>query len=310
MKHLLTPIIMVLVLSLGACANPATLEPDDTPASAITRLPTLVPTLEPTQAPTFTAILEASATAPIEPTKEPYSPGDTYMRPADQKLMVYVPTGEFEMGAMGRGDTGTLPIHTVYLDGFWIDQTEVTNAQYGLCVQAGICVPSRYADLSMYNADNQPVLAVTWYDADSYCAWAGGSLPSESQWEYAARGPEGRTYPWGEAEPDCETANYLECLGKPAEVGLYPSGASRVGALDLAGNVYEWVSDWHAKYPEGRQVNPQGPSEGDRKIIRGGSWTDLPQFIHAIQRIRYVPTDASETVGFRCVLSSVPGEEQ
>jgi len=120
--------------------------------------------------------------------------------------LVYVPRGEFAMGASGGGDTGRLPIHTVYLDGFWLDQTEVTNRQYGLCVAAGSCKPARYAEIEKYSGEYQPVVALNWHEAQAYCEWVGGALPSEAQWEYAARGPESRAYPWGEAEPDCETA--------------------------------------------------------------------------------------------------------
>jgi serine/threonine-protein kinase len=224
--------------------------------------------------------------------------------------MVYVPRGEFEMGAMGGGDTGRLPIHTVALDGFWLDRTEVTNGQYKQCVAAGQCEPSRYADISMLNGENQPVVAVSWYDAQAYCEWAGGTLPTEAQWEYAARGSENRAYPWGEDRPDCDIANYLECVGTTATVGSYPDGVSWCGALDLAGNVYEWVADWHGSYTADKQVNPQGPESGDRKVIRGGSWTDLHQNLISAQRIRYIPTDASNTVGFRCVVSHIPSPYQ
>jgi formylglycine-generating enzyme required for sulfatase activity len=238
----------------------------------------------------------------IEP--EAFSLGDAQVRPADGMAMVYVPSGEFEMGAPGTGDTNRMPIHTVFLDGFWLDQTEVTNGQYAQCVAAGICEPSLYADFERYNGENQPIVAVTWHDAATYCEWVGGSLPTEAQWEYAARGSDNSTYPWGEDAPDCDRANYLECVGTTADVGFYPAGASWCGALDLAGNVYEWVADWSASYTGERQVNPVGPETGERKIIRGGSWVDPAQNLLAAQRIRYGRDEASDTVGFRCVVSA------
>jgi WD40 repeat protein len=215
--------------------------------------------------------------------------------------MVYVASGEFEMGAFGTGDTMRLPIHTVFLDGFWMDQTEVTNGQYAQCVAAGVCEPSLYAGFEQYSGENQPIVAVTWHDAAAYCEWVGGALPTEAQWEYAARGSANRSYPWGEDEPDCDRANYLDCVGTTAAVGSYPDGASWCGALDLAGNVYEWVADWSASYTGERQVNPVGPETGERKLIRGGSWLDFSPHLFSAQRIRYGPDEAGNTVGFRCV---------
>jgi len=240
-----------------------------------------------------------------EPTPELYSLGDTQVREADGMEMVYVPAGEFNMGAPGGGDCFRTPIHTVVLDGFWLDRTEVTNGQYELCVAAGACEPSRYADIEMYNGERQPVVAVTWYDAEAYCTWAGGLLPTEAQWEYAARGPENRTYPWGEEEPTCDMANYLECVGTTAEVGSYPAGESWCGALDLTGNVYEWVMDWHHEYPADKVVNPVGSREPEpgydyRKMMRSHSWTDVKDNLISAQRMRFVPTDYADTVGIRC----------
>jgi formylglycine-generating enzyme required for sulfatase activity len=277
-------VVILLILATSGCSGSA---PPPTPT----------PTAPPTETPAPTA------TPTWEPMPETNVLGDTQVRPADGMVMVYVPSGEFQMGAMGGGDTGRLPIHTVILDGFWIDRTEVTNGQYGLCVAAGQCEPSRYADMDWLNGDNQPVVAVTWNDAKAYCEWVGGTLPTEAQWEYAARGPESRTYPWGEGVPDCDLANYLECVGTTADVGSYPAAESWCGALDMAGNVYEWVASWWYPYPADAQVNPAGPESGDRKVIRGGAWTDLNFNLISAQRIRYDPNSAIDTVGFRCIVS-------
>jgi formylglycine-generating enzyme required for sulfatase activity len=300
-------VLVLLVLVAGGCnsseqpratSEPPTKAPTNIPTATVT--PTQAPPTEtPTQAPT------ATATPTEEPTPELYSLGDTQIREADGMEMVYVPAGEFEMGAPGGGDTSRTPIHTVALDGFWLDRTEVTNGQYELCVAAGECEPSRYADMDWLNGENQPVVGVSWYDAEAYCTWAGAVLPTEAQWEYTARGSENLKYPWGEDLPSCDVANYLECVGTTADVGSYPDGASWCGALDLAGNVYEWVVDWHHEYHADKVVNPVGSKEPEavseyRKMMRGGSWTDRKESLLSAQRMGFVPTDYADTVGIRC----------
>jgi formylglycine-generating enzyme required for sulfatase activity len=290
-------VVILLVLVLSGCGMPATPIPTEVPTETPTRVSTVEPTLEPT----------AEPTVELEP--EIYSLGDTWVRPADGMVMVYVPRGEFEMGYRGGGDTNRMPIHTVALDPFWMDQTEVTNAQYGQCVAAGQCEPSRYADLDWLSGDNQPVVGVSWYDGAAYCEWVGGALPTEAQWEYAARGGENRKYPWGEDSPDCDVANFGGwdgCLGTTADVGSYPAGVSWCGALDLAGNVYEWAANWDYSYTAEREANPEGPESGERKMMRGGSWTDIGTNLLSAQRIRFIPTDAADTVGFRCILLRIP----
>jgi WD40 repeat protein len=225
--------------------------------------------------------------------------GDTWPRPADGMVMVYVPAGEFEMGST-EGDEQ--PVHTVALDSFWIDRTEVTNVQYARCVTAGACgLPlefgSRYSNRTY--AD-YPVTGVGWYQAEAYCAWAGARLPTEAEWEYAARGPEGRMYPWGDSAPDCGKANYGGCVGDTTAVGSYPAGASWCGALDLAGNVWEWVADWYGAYPSGRQVNPTGPSSGEYRILRGGAWADGQNDARSAYRNWLNPVRLLGGAGLRC----------
>ena len=231
--------------------------------------------------------------------------GDTWTRPADGMEMVYVPSGEFQMGRNdGAGDEK--PVHTVALDGFWLDRTEVTNSQYRQCVAAGVCSASENEDDPRHNGDDQPVVYVDWNDAQRYCQWAGARLPTEAEWEYAARGPEGRVYPWGGTfDPNrANTRGQDDGYERTAPVGSYPGGASWVGALDMSGNVWEWVADWYGDYPSGKQVNPTGPATGDLKVLRGGSWVDSSLDVRGAFRYWNGLGRWFVSVGFRCARSS------
>jgi formylglycine-generating enzyme required for sulfatase activity len=215
-----------------------------------------------------------------------------------------------------EGNDDEKPVHTVALDVFRLDRTEVTNAQYRHCVEAGSCEESSFKDDDKFNGDNQPVVGVTWEDARSYCQWAGGRLPTEAEWEYAARGAEGRTFPWGN-EFDGTRLNYCDVnceydwadgkvddgYARTAPVGSYPAGANWCGALDLAGNVWEWVADWYGSYPPGRQVNPAGPASGDTRVLRGGSWADEASFARCAYRFGVGPDSRDDGGGFRCARS-------
>lgn len=234
----------------------------------------------------------------------------TLVREKDGIVMVYVASGTFQMGST-QGDDNEKPVHPVTLDGFWMDRTEVTNAQYALCVAAGRCTapfplstlwaPDGYYGSSQY-AD-YPVLNVSWHEAMTYCTWAGGQLPTEAQWEYAARGVDGRTYPWGNSEPDCAKANYANCKNSTTRVGSYPLGASPFGVLDMAGNLWEYVADWYGNYPAEPQVNPIGPASGTLWVLRGGSWNNGPEFARATNR-ETVMDRRTHIFGFRCVVES------
>jgi formylglycine-generating enzyme required for sulfatase activity len=241
-------------------------------------------------------------------------------------VLVSIPAGEFKMGSARADDPETLveelPQHVVYLDAYWIDKTEVTNAQYAMCVaDAGACtmpnnntslIRSNYYD--SYQYANYPVIFVSWSQAAAYCAWAGRRLPTEAEWEKAARGPEARIYPWGNTF-DGTLANYcdINCTNpwkgpfedgyiETSPVGDYPAGASVYGILDMAGNVYEWVADWYGPYSRISQVNPTGPASGLEHIIRGGSWGDDFAHIRTAVRSHINVLDYYSTnfIGFRC----------
>src|SRR5213078_2648717 len=160
--------------------------------------------------------------------------------------------------------------------------------------------PTRLAD--------RPAVNVTWYEAAAWCAWAGGRLPTEAEWERAARGVEGRKYPWGNEEPDVERANYAETkITQATPVGLFPRGMTPEGIHDLAGNVWEWVADWYEKYYEhAPDENPQGPKSGEARILRGGSWVDDSRGLRASDRFRGEPEVRVKDFGFRCVREVIP----
>ena len=200
------------------------------------------------------------------------------------------------------------PAHDVTLDVFWLDQTEVTNAEYDPCVAAGVCSASDYARDLQLNGDTQPVAGVSWFDADAYCAWGGrGRLTAD-------RGGVGRRRPWprGKCIPVGQwlLQGYANCAADwcgddfpaTAPVGSFPQGASWVGALDMSGNVWEWVNDWYAAgyYGFSPEENPPGPAEGTIKVIRGGSWQYNLANIRATMRGAAFPPPAAVCLGFRC----------
>jgi formylglycine-generating enzyme required for sulfatase activity len=242
------------------------------------------------------------ANLPTHPTATPHASGgeegvpalgDSWVRPADGMLMVYVPGGTFLIGSSEDDPEAVpdeLPQHPVTVDSFWIDQTEVTNGQFVQFLNAHgnsgergakmIVLDRGYTRITQEDTQfsapevtlDRPVLMVTWYGAAAYCEWAGGRLPREAEWEYAARGPDSNIYPWGNEPPTCELANYGDCTRAPVRVGSRPAGASWCGALDMAGNVWEWVTDWFAPYSGLPEENPAGPATGEVPVLRGGGW--------------------------------------
>jgi len=223
----------------------------------------------------------------------------------DNAEMVYVPAGEFTMGS-DEGDSDEQPVHTVYLDAFWIDKYEVTNAQYQKCVEAGACdTPEVTTDYNNVDYAQHPVVHVDWNEVNDYCQWVGKRLPTEAEWEKAARGTDGRTYPWGEGI-DCEHAQYKGCGEGSVPVGSRPKGASPYGALDMAGNVWEWVADWYGEdyYSQSPARNPPGPDSGEMRMLRGGSWQHFPSAARCARRNRAYPKRKHLSWGFRCARGS------
>jgi len=330
--------IVALTVSSTACGlGAAQPEVADTPALPTdTPVPTDAPTALPTETPVPTVVPTPLPTDTPEPTHTPDpaegSLGDTFTRPSDGMEMVYVPAGEFERGSTDAEIDETValcnqyttnctpelfadqqPAHSVALDAFWIDRTQVTNEQYARCVLDGDCAEPAFADAPHFTGADYPVLGVDWYNAVAYCEWAGARLPTEAEWEYAARGPEGRQFPWGEAfdgarlnfcDVNCPFFWKAEAFDDgyryTAPVGSYPEGASWCGALDMAGNVDEWVADWYGGYPSGQQVNPTGPESGESRVLRGGSYVSGPSLTRAASRSMHAPSGAGNSVGFRC----------
>lgn len=246
--------------------------------------------------------------------------------------MVFVPEGKFLMGSTDEQiqaateellrDCSTCqqasdwfvdqkPQHTVYLDAFWTDKFEVTNALYQKCAVTGKCAApsesksfsrSSYYGNSQY--DNFPVIYVSWNDAKTFCEWAGKRLPTEAEWEKAARGDKGRLYPWGN-EWTAARVNAEERIKETAAIGSYPDDVSLYGAMDMGGNVREWVSDWYDEnyYSHSPQNNPPGAPSGQLRVLRGGSWGGYMVSALAASRVAYDPATQEHYIGFRCAQS-------
>lgn len=229
------------------------------------------------------------------------------------------------MGGMDvRRAPNEVPDHDVKLDAFWMDQLEVTNAMYGLCVQSGGCTPpqsfksqSRPEYFDNPEFKDYPVIYVTWGQASTYCEWAERQLPTEAQWERAGRGDDLRTFPWGEDKADGTLANFNMLVGDTSRVGSYPAGASPFGVLDMAGNVAEWVNDFYtSNYSlSANNVNPTGPATSSSfyRVVRGGSLGDaeinirvskrssvLGSVLSAVPGTKAYLGDFSPRIGFRC----------
>jgi formylglycine-generating enzyme required for sulfatase activity len=205
--------------------------------------------------------------------------------------------------------SGEHPVHSITLDGYWIYKYEVTVQQYrSFCRSTKRAMPSP----PIWGwQDNRPIINVNWNDAAAYAAWAGAALPTEAQWEKAARGPEGQVYPWGntwDGKKCRHTVDYKTLISASA-VGSFPSGASPYGAQDMAGNVWEWCADWYAAeyYQHTPRLNPKGPITGTWRVTRGGSWSNYnPVDFRTTCRGRYKPGNRDSRIGFRCVVR-LPG---
>jgi formylglycine-generating enzyme required for sulfatase activity len=250
--------------------------------------------------------------------------GSTRTSPADGMIEAFIPAGTFTMGGVDpHAAENEKPIHQVSMPGFWMDKVEVTNAMYALCANAGACrLPQEYRSDSRdkYYGDaqyaNYPVVYVTWLQAKTYCEWAGRRLPTEAEWERAARGDDTRVYPWGDQLPDASRANFSNLVGDTASVGNSPAGVSPFGILDMSGNVAEWTNDIYSGtyYTSSLATNPQGPSgASNNRVVRGGTYQDVEGDIRASKRSSVSGSDVnavidsaewlgtfSPKIGFRC----------
>ncbi len=236
--------------------------------------------------------------------------------------MVYIPKDLYLIGALDSDTQAWInekPQHPVNLSGYWMDKTEVTNAMYAKCVLSGACPAkkninslTRYPYYGNEEFDNFPVLFVSWNEANTYCTWAGRKLPTEAQWEAAARGDKGRKYPWGNNPPTCSVVNFASrivmsggksslCVGDTSAVGKYPQGASPFGLLDMSGNVWEWVADWVSpNYSIEPNQDPIGPIDGEKRVMRGGGFFTDAKYVRTTMRSWQLPDYTSNDVGFRC----------
>ncbi len=274
----------------------------------ISPIPTLI---EPTKALTNTATIipEKISTSTTIPTP-------VIRNSKDGAKLILIPGGEFVMGSTPDNDPyfwgAESPPHNVYVSDYYIYETEVTNNMYESCVKEKACPRPDWKNSRTHkeyygNPDfgNYPVVLVSWMQAVSYCQWAGGRLPSEAEWEKAARGTDQRLFPWGNSLSTGQ-ANYCGdvCSNDTLPVGQFLNGASPYGVLDMAGNVWEWVNDYFNSgyYNNSPREDPPGPASGTRKVIRGGAWHNPAEGIRVVARSSLTPNNALDTVGFRCVI--------
>jgi formylglycine-generating enzyme required for sulfatase activity len=233
-------------------------------------------------------------------------PVDVKRSNVDGMTQVYIPAGEFIMGDNGDPDSREYPEHPVYLNAFWMDKTEVSNAMYEECVKSGNCytpVPRLNPYYGKWAYRNLPVVYVNWYAAEMYCAWTGRRLPTEAEWEKAARGIDANLYPWGDSRANPRLTNFSETLFLEAlPVDRYPLGASPYGVLNMAGNVREWVADWFDEkyYFSSPYENPTGAETGTERSLRGGAYDANKNDITTFRRYKHEPDSAGLSRGFRC----------
>ena len=297
----LNRILSMLVLGtvvLSACNLGAVPQATDEPGSAtqppaateppvITEVP-----IQPTE--TVIAIPDLSGPAMEVGSQFPY---------VDGSVLVAVPGGPFIMGHGGDDN----PIHEVVVSDFWLYRSKVTNSQFAFCVALGKCTPPNQEKNPGYGDPlkaNHPVTGVNYEQAAAYCSFVNGRLPTEAEWEKAARGPEANIYPWGDATPSCELANFGTCEYETTSVIDHPAGQSYYEALDMAGNVYEWVADWYSPnyYSESPTEDPLGPDLGNTRSVRSSGFNAPAYETESARRFAYNPVFQLENLGFRCVV--------
>jgi len=352
------------ILNQGGLTSRAGLETDSALSTSAAQTPTPPPTETPipptatetlalpTQTPLPSPTLTIPPTVSVAPPPAKASSGEQWISGSDGMALVFVPAGKFLMGSLDsdpQADSDEKPQHTVSLDAFWIDRTEVTNAMFARFVAAtgyetdaeregggkvfGLSDQKweqtagadwrhpRGPATNIDGLDNHPAVSISWNDANTYCQWAGRRLPTEAEWEKAARGPDGRKYPWGDTAPAGNLLNFADrnldqkWSDKTADdgyeftasVGHYPAGASPYGALDMAGNVWEWTVDWYIEdyYAHSPAQNPVQTIPALTRVLRGGSWLDKPQYLRATNRNWINQDFAGDLIGFRCVRSGI-----
>ena len=237
------------------------------------------------------------------------TPVDAKTSKMDGMLQVYVPKGEFIMGDDSDPNSKEYPRRLIYLDAFWMDKMEVSNAMYEKCVKSGACflpVPRLNPYWGKWAYRDLPVVYANWYAAQDYCTWAGRRLPTEAEWEKAARGTDSRYYTWGNERANPRLANFAESMiGEPLPVYRYPLGASPYGVLNMEGNVREWVADWFDPkyYFIAPYKNPKGPETGTERSLRGGAYDANVDDITTFRRYKHEPDSAGLSRGFRCAES-------
>ena len=330
------PVLLVVGLlmlwGIGNLMNPAAIP---TAAPAVTSVPAVIAsTLAPI--PPATALPPSTTSIPASPTALPVpspTPGimSTQVRQKDGMAMMYVPGATFTMGT--DADFMTAVPHQVTLSAYWIDRMDVTNAMFAKFVSSqnytteaekagkswvntnlteGISEEVRGADWqhpqgptsSLSGLDQHPVVHVSWNDATAYCAWAGAGLPTEAQWELAARGTDGRAYPWAGDTIDKSYANYNNIIGDTTAVCSYPKGNSPSGVCDMAGNVWQWVADWYGSYDTSPVSNPTGPTSGQYRVMRGSPWVEFHNWLRSADRNVNSPANSGDDLGFRCARSN------
>ena len=301
-------VIVVILLFGGFFAVSSGMFAAPTPTQTASPPPTAtnVPPTETMEPPTATL-------APTETSLPTETPFLTEIKDSKNVTMIYIPAGEFTIGSDASGDIDSRPANKVNVDAFYIDKYEVTNQMYDACAysvncrkprQQGSVTRSTYFNNQVFT--NYPVIYVDWKMAKAYCEWRGARLPTEAEWEKAARGTDQRVYPWGGGELDCSFANYVGCTGDTTPVDQYEKGKSFYGVFGMAGNVWEWTSSLFAHYPYDAADGREDPLKPGERIARGGSWHAFGNSgnVRVDTRLKLDPAYAGPYIGVRCAVSA------